>query len=161
MAETAGRAEIVLEVTNFITLLWEDIEKNEGRGAADFFFEDGVFDSKMVCFTGRQEIRSWFAWRTEKVRTARHLLSNFHYDFSHWDSDQEVEVRAIMVHYGADGRGVLPVGLPIGIYDHKTIVRRGGEHGWLIRLLQNDPVFLAPDHVALQYQGNGSQIDQG
>jgi len=151
MALAIGKADIVLDVSNFVTRLWEEIEKQEGNRAAEYFAEDGVFDSKMVCFRGQQEIRDWFLWRRDKVRTARHLLSNFHFDFQNWETHREIEMRAVMTHYGADGKGVLPIGDPIGIYDHRMRAREGGVHGWTIHLLENDPVFLAPDHVALSY----------
>jgi hypothetical protein len=157
MSASTSRADIVLDITNFMTRLWEEIEKQEGSRAADFFADDGVFDSKMVCFRGKQEIRDWFSWRRDKVRTARHLLSNFHFDFARWEDDREIEVRAVMTHYGEFGKGVLPIGLPIGIYDHCMRAREGGEHGWTIQLLENDPVFLAPDHVALSYKDANPQ----
>ena len=152
MTGPSNRAELVVDITNFITLLWEDIEKNEGAQASEFFEEDGVFDSKMVCFNGRKEIREWFKWRSDLARTARHLLNNFYFDFSKWEEAHEVEVRAIMTHYGASGKGVLPVSLPIGIYDTLFRLREGGSRGWSIRLLVNDPVFLADDHVAKSYK---------
>jgi hypothetical protein len=153
MTIPTNKAELAFEISNFITRLWEEIEQQEGSRAAEYFAADGVFDSKMVCFRGQQEIRDWFAWRRDKVRTARHLLTNFHFDFSKWESDQEIEVRAVMTHYGEYGKGVLPIGDPIGIYDHRMRARQGGIHGWTIHLLENDPVFLAPDHVALSYKG--------
>ena len=148
-----SHADIALDITNFSTLLWEDVEKNEGAGATEFYTEDGVFDSKFVCFRGRDEIRAWFAWRKDRVRTARHLLTNYFFDFSDWLSQEEVEVRAIMTHYGADGKGVLQIGPPIGIYDFRMRVRKGGLHGWSIILLENNPVFMADNHVANSFPG--------
>jgi hypothetical protein len=56
-----------------------------------------------------------------------------------------------MTHFGADGKGVLPISLPIAIYDTAVRLRHGGEFGWTILRLVNDPVFLAQDHVALRY----------
>jgi SnoaL-like domain len=157
MTEFTSRADIALDINNFMAGFWGEIEKNEGQRAADYFVEDGVFDSKMVCFNGRQEIRDWFAWRKDTVRTARHLLSNLQFDFAAWDERQEVEVRGIMTHYGEFGKGVLPVGPPIGIYDYYLLLRRGGPFGWTIIKLVNDPVFVAPDHVAKRYKGSGAK----
>jgi len=151
MTELARHADIALEVSNFIALLWEEIEKNEGNNAADFFTEDGVFDSKIVCFNGRQEIKEWFSWRRDMVRTARHLITNLHFDFSAWHNKREVTVRSVMTHFGAAGKGVLPMTPPIGIYDQTLVVRQGGQRGWSIALLLNAPVFLAEDHPAKRY----------
>ena len=151
MTQQRSRADLALEVTNFLTLLWEEIEKNEGRRAHEFFAEDGVFDSKMVTFEGRKEIQDWFLWRTGLSRIARHLLTNPHFSFTQWAARGEIEMRAIMTHFGATGTGVLPVELPIGIYDHKVRVREGGAFGWSILLLENNPVFAAPDHIAKTY----------
>jgi SnoaL-like domain len=156
MSITAGRADIALDISNFMARFWEEIEKNEGANTADYFEESGVFDSKIVCFKGRQEIRDWFAWRKDMKRTARHLLSNIQYDFSAWDERKEVDVRAVMTHFGESGKGVLPIGPPIGIYDYRMLLRRGGPYEWSILILVNDPVFLAPDHVAKRYQKAGT-----
>jgi len=146
-----SRADIALEIQNFMALYWEEVEKNEGRRAADHFDEEAVFDARMVRFEGRQQIRDWFAWRESVGRTARHLLSNLHFDFSGWENERTVDIRGVMTHFAGDGRGVLPIGPPIAIYDYRMIVREGGDFGWTILRLETDPVFVAPDHVALRY----------
>jgi hypothetical protein len=145
------RAEVALDIQNFMALYWEEVEKNEGRRAADHFAEGAIFDAKMVYFEGRQQIRDWFAWREGVGRTARHLLSNLHFDFSAWEAERVVDVKGVMTHFAGDGKGILPIGPPIAIYDYRMILAQGGAFEWTIRRLETYPVFVAPDHVALRY----------
>lgn len=159
MAGTS-RADIALEIQNFMALYWEEVEKNEGRRAAEHFAPDAIFDAKIVRFEGHQQIRDWFAWREGVGRTARHLLTNLYFDFAKWEAEKTIDVRGVMTHFAADGKGVQPVGPPVAIYDYRMLLQHGGMFGWTILRLETYPVFVAPDHVALRYDRGGTAADE-
>ncbi|MFS8036671.1 nuclear transport factor 2 family protein [Xanthobacter sp. AM11] len=151
MPNDISKADIALDIQNFMARFWNDVEKNEGRRSGEYFAKDAIFDAKLVCFNGRDQICDWYRWRERAERVSRHLITNCLFDFAAFEGSGEVEVRAVMTHFGADGKGVHPTAPPIAIYDYVMRLQRGGGHGWTIVHLETDPVFLSPDHVALRY----------
>src|SRR4051794_13711325 len=56
---------------------WRDVDFNHGRGAGDFYVEDGRFVIGDNQFSGRKKIQEFYAWRAQRARTTtRHLVSN-------------------------------------------------------------------------------------
>ena len=150
MTETT--ADIAFEVGNFISRFWEDMEK--GNSLYDSLAEEAVYDVKQLRLEGRQAICDFEAQRSAAVKSvSRHLMSNLQFDFSAWTERKEVTVRGVMTFYGGVGTGVLPVELPMSIYDFSFEVRRGGKFGWLMVKTLFEPIFVKRDDSIERYAG--------
>src|SRR3954451_16121599 len=56
---------------------WREVDFNHGRGAGDFYMEDGRFVIGDNVFSGRKKIQEFYAWREQRARTTtRHLVGN-------------------------------------------------------------------------------------
>ena len=152
MTEISGRADIALDVNNFVSRFWDDMEK--GRSLYDLLAEEAVYDVKQLRLEGREAIVAFEEKRVAAIKSvSRHLMNNLYFDFSVWADDQRVTVRGIMTFFGGVGEGVLPVELPMSIYDFSFEVRRGGVHGWLMVNALFDPIFVKQDEAITKYTG--------
>ncbi len=59
MSQIEGRADIALDVSNFIALLREDLERNGESQVDDFHAEDFLYEAGDLVLNGREAIRSW------------------------------------------------------------------------------------------------------
>jgi SnoaL-like domain len=149
MTEPADRATIALDVNTFVSKFWEEMEQE--NSLFDYLDEAAVYDVKAIRLEGREAIVNWSSQRTSTVQSvARHLITNLQFDFADWAEGEAVTVRGVMTFYGAVGKGVLPVDLPMSIYDFTFEVRRGGKYGWLMVKTIFEPVFVKQDEAAMK-----------
>ncbi|MFT3755700.1 MAG: nuclear transport factor 2 family protein [Pseudoxanthomonas sp.] len=155
MSEPADRANLALNISNFFALYWNELEREQGKNMAEFLSEDSVYQIPGARLEGRDKICAVSAQRAAAVATVgRHLLSNERFDFSRLESDQEVTVYGVMTFFGGLGTGMLPMQLPMALYDFEFGVRRGGKHGWLMTKTLYDTIFMRQDEEMKAYAGN-------
>ncbi len=148
-------ADTALSISNFLALYWDEMEKNHGKDMADFLTEDSVYEIPGVRLEGRDKICTVSAQRAAAIPSvARHLMTNLRFDFSRLQADGQASIYGIMTFFGGVGTGVLPVQLPMAVYDFVFHVRNGGKHGWLVSHTLYETVFVRQDDDMKKYAGN-------
>lgn len=148
-------ADIATDVSGFLARYFLELGKYKSRDIGSFHTEDSVYDAGAVRLEGREEITSFSQKRaTETNSVARHMLNNLSFDFSDWDAEKLVRITGLMSFYGGIGDGLLPLHLPLCIYDMEFEVVQGGKYGWLMKSTIYEPVFGRPgDDDFKEYMG--------
>ena len=153
--EKKCNAEVMMEVSSFLARYFLELGKYKSRDIGAFHTEDSVYDAGAVRLEGREQIAGFSQKRAAETNsTARHLLNNLSYDFSDWEEKKLVRVNGIMSFYGGVGDGLLPLRLPLCMYDMDFEVVEGGKYGWQMKSTVYHPVFGRPnDDDFKEYMG--------
>ena len=108
---------------------WHEVDTNWGRGAHEYFVEDGTFQaSNDTIFRGRKEIKNFYTWRESRgARVARHLINNFRVSIT---DEAHATTNWVLCLYAADGSPVLPSLPPIQVSDSVDVCVRGSDGAW-------------------------------
>jgi hypothetical protein len=81
---------------------WYRVDREGGAGVSEMFVEQGVFHAGPgEPLVGREAIEAFYAWRRERgARTSRHVIANFHAEFTGADA---VRTTCAMLLYASDG----------------------------------------------------------
>lgn len=103
------RAELEQMLSDF----WHEVDVNDGREAAGFYTEDGVFEASTYTYTGRDIIEKFYRYRQDRgPRVALHVVSNFRVDI---EAADRATTHWYLTLYADDGEPVLPSAPPIQI----------------------------------------------
>lgn len=106
-------AELTFELERQLADYWHDIDTNGGRGAGDYYTEDGVFHGQMASYHGKAKIQEFYDWRVAQgPRLAVHSVTNFRAWFTGEDT---AESSCYLFLYAANGVKVLPSQVPVTI----------------------------------------------
>jgi len=84
------------------TSYWHDVDSHQGRNAASFYLEDGVFAIGDNVFRGTERISEFYAWRRGHTRaTTRHVLSNLMITQA---GGREAHAQGLLHFYQAEGQ---------------------------------------------------------
>jgi hypothetical protein len=124
------------------TAYWHDVDHAWGAGAHTFYAANGVFDMGLGSkpHVGRAAIATFYSWRKSRgVRTARHVMSNFHVTVK---SERDATLVCIMSLFAADGEPVLPSRPAIMIADVVSDYTLGADNAWQVASRTLRPVFM-------------------
>lgn len=125
------RLDLIHEMHALVVDYWHDVDTNWGRGAAEYYAEDGVFEASRVTYVGRDKIRAFYKWREDRgARTVVHSVHNFR---AVPDGPDKVTCTWVLMLYAADGTPVLPTHPPIQIANATDHFVRDGDGGWLLK----------------------------
>jgi hypothetical protein len=81
---------------------WYRVDYAGGAGVSEMFVENGVFHAGPgEPLVGRAAIEAFYAWRRERgERTSRHVIANFHAEFT---AAKAARTCCVMLLYAADG----------------------------------------------------------
>jgi hypothetical protein len=84
------------------TSYWRDVDFNDGRTAASFYLEDGVFAIGDNVFRGVERISEFYEWRRNHARaTTRHVVNNLLIAEA---NDHQASVGGLIHFYQAEGQ---------------------------------------------------------
>jgi hypothetical protein len=128
--DTLERLQILREIEDLAIDFWDEVDRNWGKNAHEYFTEDGSYTTSIKTRTGREAIRAFYDSRENRgERVARHLINN--HKITIHDSDHVSAVQILSL-FAADGVPVLPSRPAIMMADtHDEIVRVNGR--WLYK----------------------------
>lgn len=108
---------------------WYRVDCEGGAGVSEMFVEEGVFHAGPgEPLVGREAIEAFYAWRRERgERTSRHVIANFHAEFSGPDAARTC---CVMLLYAADGAPPHTGTNPAMIADMVDECVRGADGVW-------------------------------
>jgi len=131
MMSPEDKLRISAELQTLLADFWHDVDTNWGRGAADFFTEDGIFEASERSYVGRSKIEQFYRYRQDRgARVAVHSISNFRAEPS---GPNEAVCTWYLTLYACDGEPVLQSAPPNQIAlatDHCT---KGEDGRWRYR----------------------------
>ena len=109
---------------------WHDVDFDWGRGAANYYTQDAVFEGEGFAYNGRAEIEEFYAFRRDRgPRVVLHAVTNFSCTF---DSDTRANAAWVCLLYAHDGEPPQASAPPINISLVRDVyVRERGE--WLVQ----------------------------
>lgn len=144
-------ALVAIQLQQILMEFAHELDRNEGRGIADFYADDGVFTPGDFAFRGRAAIAEFYAKREERVaaeqaggqRTGRHTYVNPRVEIH--DADN-ASLHFICVHYSAAGAPPIPdASTPSVVADARMDFRREADGDWRITVFDSYPMFLGQD----------------
>lgn len=124
------RLAITQELYALLIDYWHDVDTNWGRGAPQYYAEDGVFVGPAASYKGRDKIRAFYKWREDRgARTVVHSVHNFQ---AILEGDDKATCHWFLMLYAADGEPVLPTHPPIQIAYMTDRLVRDPDEGWLV-----------------------------
>jgi hypothetical protein len=128
--DTLERLLIIRAIEELSINYWDDVDRNWGRNAHEYYTEDGSYTTSIKTRTGREAIKAFYDSRENRgERVARHFINN--HKITIHDSNR-VSADWILSLFAADGTPVLPSRPAIMIADvHDEIVRVGSR--WLYK----------------------------
>src|SRR4051812_36350246 len=71
------RLQIIRAIEELSIDYWDDVDRNWGRNAHDYFTQDGSYTTTLQTRTGRDAIKAFYDTRENRgERVARHLINN-------------------------------------------------------------------------------------
>lgn len=126
-----------LEVLNIA--FWRDVDSNWGRGAHEFFTEDGVYTTSQKARQGHDAIRGFYVERQSRgERVARHLIHNFHVAVQ---DENHATAEWTLCLYADDGVAPLLSEPPILIGAVTDACVRGADGRWRYAARTTRPLF--------------------
>ena len=122
------RLQIIREIEDLAIDFWDEVDRNWGKNAHEYFTEDGSYTTSIKTRTGRETIRAFYDSRENRgERVARHLINNHKITIHDHDHASAVQILSL---FAADGVPVLPSRPAIMMADiHDEILRVNGR--WL------------------------------
>jgi hypothetical protein len=125
------RLQIIREIEELSIDYWDDVDRNWGRNAHDYFTQDGSYTTTLQTRTGRDAIKAFYDTRENRgERVARHLINNHKITIHDRNRVSAVWVLSL---FAADGIPVLPSRPAIMMADVHDEIVRGPDGRWLYK----------------------------
>jgi hypothetical protein len=147
---TPEQAAAALEIEQFVSAYWHEIDVNGGRNIDDFWFDDGHFTAgTVVDIKGLDGIRKFYADRVELIekesggaRTSRHTSTNTRCAFEGAD---RVSLDMTVLNYSGAGSPPIAGAAPTMVADARMELRRDRAGEWRLMAFHGRSIFVGGD----------------
>jgi hypothetical protein len=137
--EMLERLQILREIEDLSIDYWDDVDRNWGKNAHEYYTADGSYTTSLKTRTGHEAIKAFYDSRENRgERVARHFINNHKIIIHDRNHASAVQILSL---FAADGTPVLPSRPAIMIADlHDELVRES-DGRWRYKSRTIKPLF--------------------
>lgn len=146
-----------IELQQFVTEYWAELDSNRARAMADFYLDDCSFSAgRSYSGNGKEGVRKFYEERAKLVagekdgiRTTRHVYANFGVSF---EVDGTALVQFVLTNYSGGGNPPITAFAGPSMVAEVTLkCRRGAQGDWKIASFRGTPLFIANEDFTQKF----------